>query len=658
MLLDGSYLGNPRDLVAGLIEIALRPPETCDLERWASEHVVFGRDDPYPGPYDPDRFPHMREVLSALSPDAPARVVTLMGNAQGGKTVVANIFLGATLDMDPSATMITHPTLENAKRWSNTKWRPFVQSTPALKRAINIDTSRDSRSTMFYMERRDGRGFVIANGANSAASLSMITIKYQVQDDLAKWEQNSAGDPEPQADKRSAAHPFAKLFKASTPTVKGACRITRAWLAGTQEVREVPCPHCGEYQELTWENLRDSTADRPAETAHFSCTECGCAIERQNKHALLAAGRWSARNPAARDRSFRIWAAYMPNMEWSGIVEEWRAAKGDPNREQAFWNDTLGLAFEIAGEAPEAEKLHARAEAGGHPLGFVPPGGLWLTAGADCQVDRVEIRVWAWGAERRRWMIAREIIPGHISEDDTRAALDRFLEHSSWPDAFGHRRRIDQLAIDTGYATSHVYDWVRSCPRDKVMAVKGSTAAMAPEVMASRPPRSTKTGRKVRSRFTLWMIGTGRIKAAFYADLRKEDPLARGHVGLAAGLDEEEFRQIAAEKYVSVQRRNGYTEYEWRKAYERNEALDCYVYAEAAARRLDWHRLSDAQWQALAAEREAAPPSPQADMFDPAPAATIRPQTSTVTPVPAAPANAVRRHRRPAPAGEDYLGGA
>ena len=74
-----------------------------------------------------------------------------------------------------------------------------------------------------------------------------------MQDDLSKWENNDAGEPETQAETRSKAYEDAKILKVSTPTEEGACRISRSYDRGTQEQWHVPCPHCHELQPLEWE---------------------------------------------------------------------------------------------------------------------------------------------------------------------------------------------------------------------------------------------------------------------------------------------------------------------------------------------------------------------------------------------------------------------
>src|SRR4029077_20400566 len=82
-------------------------------------------------------------------------------------------------------------------RWSE-------RITPRLSNAIHSDARcRDTAGLRF----------------NALWKRYQITVDRQVQDDLAKWEMTPAGDPESQADNRSRAIEFAKIFKVSTPLV-------------------------------------------------------------------------------------------------------------------------------------------------------------------------------------------------------------------------------------------------------------------------------------------------------------------------------------------------------------------------------------------------------------------------------------------------------
>src|SRR5258708_5340701 len=132
----------------------LKPPPPIDFTTWAEANIVFGKESPFPGPYRQDLFPYFRKVLKCLQPDHPAREVVVMGSAQGGKTVVANTFVGGALDLDPGPVMYVHPTIENGDRWVQTKWKPFVNQSRALKAIFPWENrSRDAANRARYKER-------------------------------------------------------------------------------------------------------------------------------------------------------------------------------------------------------------------------------------------------------------------------------------------------------------------------------------------------------------------------------------------------------------------------------------------------------------------------------------------------------------------------
>ncbi len=61
------------------------------------------------------------------------------------------------------------------------------------------------------------------------------------------------------------------------------------------------------------------------------------------------------------------------------------------------------------------------------------------------------------------------------------------------------------------------------------------------------------------------------------------------------------FKQLAVEQLVTKVI-NGYPKREWQKIHERNEALDCHIYARAASIALGVDRFTDKQWQRLAGD--------------------------------------------------------
>lgn len=614
MPLDAPHLASAAWHVHDVMADVLEPPPPVDFNAWAVENLVFGQESPFPGPYDPVRFPFFARILDVLAPDHPARTVVLKKSAQLGGTVLAQIFLGAALDLDPGPFLYVHPTEGNGTRWARTKWRPMLRQTTALTKLFGTATTREGGNSTLYQERRDGRGFLQISGANSEASLSMISVPRQVQDDLSKWEVNNAGDPETQSDSRSKAFEWAKVFKIGTPLIEDSCRITRAFDRSTQEHYHVPCPQCSHEHPLEWENLQANLDEAYPERAHFTCPACGFPIEQHHIPVMTQRGRWVAHNPGASVVGFYLWSAYSQLESLRRIAEAWFQAKGDPAKEQAFENDTLGRAYRVAGDSPPWEGLRDRAEAGDRRRGVIPRGALLLVFGMDCQDDRVEWHLVGFGRDLKRWTVEYGTVEHHISTPQALEGLDKLMKRG-WPDFLGNRREVDLAAIDGNAWTNEVFDWVKRWPQSKVIMVRGVHPDSAPPLALVRKERG-KDGKLKRYQKRFFNVGVSGLKLGLYKHLTKLDPMERGYVDIPAGMGEEFFRQLTAERRIPVNRR-GFTVYRWVKPREQaNEVLDTSVYAEAAAIRLGWRSLTDGQWDHLEGEREKPPASGQLDLED------------------------------------------
>lgn len=649
-------LANPERVALEVFAEVVEPPPPIDLNAWASApgNVVMGSDSPSPGGYNPEFYPWFKAILAALGPDDPCTEVSLMKGIQLGGTVQAQIFIGGMLAQEPGPAMIVHPTEMNARRFVRQKWRPFIRNSVVLRRLFPA-RSRDAGASLDYQERIDGRGFVQQASAASPSELSQVSIKYMVQDDLDKWVSDGVtGDPERAADGRCEAYiraGSAKILKIGNPVLKHDSRILRAWLRGTQERWHVACPHCGTEQPLEWENLRaalefdrerfraDGMPDQEArdlaeQEAHFTClgADCGRPIGQADVRRIIKGGRWVAANPRAgrRARSFHFWSAFVKPL--SDIAAKWFTDKGHPESEQRFLNEEAGLAYEAAGESPEWEGLRDRGQ-GGHDRGTIPEGGLILVAAVDCQGDRVEAHVQAFGAGLRRWTVDYRIIPGHIREERAREALDRLLEEE-FPNAFGHRRRIERLGIDAGAYKGEVEGWVERHSPKRVMMVRGHKDQHAPDLVVSVSRTKRREAKAVtgRSGHTIQWVGAAVIKGQLYGCLGLTDPLGPGWCGFPSGLEDEFYRQLCAERRMQ---QKGTGEWRWVPQYENNEVLDTAVYCQAMAVSLAWKANGSQRWEELRQRWETpAPAGPQADLFQPAP-----PQDPPTAP---APANAVR----------------
>lgn len=615
----GVMLASAEYLALQAMGAAWTPPPPVDYVKWAEENIVFSAaESQFPGPFNFERFPYLREILKALSPDDPCRFVTVKGSAQIGKTVLGNVFVGGSMEMTAGLFLCVHPTEDNASRWSKLKLKQMLRGTASLRRLFP-EKSRDGGDSVLFKERTDGLMQLLISGANSPASLSQITAFRQVQDDLSKWEANAAGDPEHQSDDRSRAVEFAKIAKLSTPLVEPGCRITKNFKAGSQELPFVPCPHCQHMQVLEWANMLAHLDPTKPEDAHFVCTgaDCGGIIEEHHRPQMLAGLEWRAQNEAAKreHRSFWIWSAYSYLQSFERIAREWLKAKGDTEAERTFLNDTAGEAFETQGEAPPWEKLRDRAATSHYAKGEIPPGALINALGIDCQGDRVEWQFVSFGRDFRRYVVDYGVIAGHITDAICQERLDALLIQT-WPNAFGRRAGLDIAAIDGNAYTEDVWGWAKRHPRSKLIMVRGHPSDNAPRLARVRRERNEKTGKLLRYASRFYNFGQSIMKIGLYRDMEKDDPLARGFVAFPRGLEDEYFRQLTAERRTPV-KKHGFVRYIWTKdPTQANEALDNHLQAEAAAIKYGIRGLPDAIWDRLEAERETPPAPGQGDLED------------------------------------------
>lgn len=632
------FLSPAEAVVARAIAAAMRPPDPPDITRWATDNVEFDERSPLPGPFRIDRFPFLREIHEVLSPEHPAREVSLRGSAQWGKTVsVINPTLGAWFCYGPLDALVVHPTQSAAMEWGSAKWMPMRRQAPDLRRLFG-DGRGEQRDGLFNQETVARDGSLKVASAGSPSDLTGTTRRLVIMDDLAKFEMTDKGDPEALAESRASGFEDAKILRVSTPLIKGTCRISRAYDRSDRRVYDVPCPHCGHMAPLTWENFRASIDPERLHAAHFRCDACGAAIGHEHKEAMVAAGRWRPTNPRGDHPGFFLWRAYAPQRDWASIAVDFArmmgwtsagaigtgeaalAAKVEAETEQTFWNDVLGLPYEQATGGPDWEVLRDRVELAPEgsflPKARVPAAGVLLSAGVDCQADRTEVQIVAWGRDRRSWVVDYVVIPHEIGSDAARTALDALLK-ADWRTAAGRLLPLDALAIDSGAFTDDVWSWAQRHPRSRVIVVKGSSAANGPVMMPMQDRRRDGKAKRLQSRRG-YMLNVSQLKADFYRRLERDDPEARGYVAFATGLGDEYYRQVTAEVRVLKRQQSGVITSQWTlvEPSRRNEGLDTMLYAEAAARRAGWAHFTDGQWDALDAERAGPPDTPQGDLFD------------------------------------------
>jgi phage terminase large subunit GpA-like protein len=370
-------------------------------------------------------------------------------------------------------------------------------------------------------------------------------------------------------------------------------------------------------QVLEWDNMLAGLDPTKPDDAHFTCIACGALIEEHHRPQMLAGFEWRAKNPAAKreHRSFWIWSAYSYLQSWARITQEWLKNRGDPAAEKTFLNDTVGKAYRAHGEARPWEEIRDRAMESSYVRGNVPAGALLLMLGIDCQVDRVEWQLVAFGREFRRYVIDYGIIDRHISDPDCQRNLDLLLA-KTWRNVAGRQLGIELAAIDGNAWTEDVWTFARRHPSSKLIMIRGRGDDSASRLARVKKERNEKTGKLLRYSKRFYHLGVSVLKMALYRDLAKDDPLSVSYIAFPSGLEDDYFQELTAERRAPV-KRNGFTVFRWVKDDRQdNEALDTLVQATGAAIKFGVYGMSDLSWANLEAERETPLAHRQGDIED------------------------------------------
>lgn len=159
------------------------PDPDLTVCQWADKNVILSsKSSAEPGQFRSDRTPYVKEILEALSPSSPVQRVVWQAGAQLGKTQSGLNWLGAIIDLWPGPTLLVEPTLEISKKLSKQRIAPMIESTAALRAKVSENKSKDSSNTMF--EKEFPGGMLMMTGANSAAGLRSMPIRYLFLDEV------------------------------------------------------------------------------------------------------------------------------------------------------------------------------------------------------------------------------------------------------------------------------------------------------------------------------------------------------------------------------------------------------------------------------------------------------------------------------------------
>jgi len=574
-------------------------PINLSVSQWADEfRLLSSKASSEPGKWRTDRTPYLREILDSLSSNNSIEQVVFMKGAQLGATEAGNNWLGYIVDLVPGPAMMVQPTVDMLKRLTKQRLDPMFSETPTLANKVMEKKSRDSQNTLFLKEFPGG--LLLLAGANSPTGLRSAPIRYLFLDEIDGYPADCGGEGSPIKLAEARTRTFKrnrKIFLVSTPTEERTSQIEPAFLSGDQRYFFVPCPHCNEYQKLVFDNLRWEKNN--PDKVFYSCCKCGEAINEGSKNTMLAAGKWipTAETKNKKLRSYHLNSLYSPLgwYSWSDIARDWEEAQGNVLKLKGFVNTVLGETWKDKGESPEWEFLYRRKE--DYQPGTIPDGVLFLTAGVDVQKDRIELEIVGWSKNLVSYSIDYVSIIGDPTLAETWDKLDA-IKDKIYLNKKNKKFQIEKMAIDTGFNTQIVYNYIRNSRDSRLMAIKGMNSGA---LMVGQPKYIDvkNDGKTYRRGLAFYPVAVSLIKEELYSFLNLEKSVdgttPRGYCHFPE-YEAEYFKMLTAEQKKTISKR-GVNVAVWEKIRNRNEALDCRVYARAAAYQFGIDRFTDEDWK-------------------------------------------------------------
>lgn len=470
-----------------------------------------------------DFSPYLREIVNNFDPRSPVNMVVVVKGAQLGLSqLVLETIMGYTIDVYPRSMLFVSADKATAEENMAVRVDSMLYET-GLQDRIRPSSGKKTRSTGDTSNRKEFAGGVLyARSAQSANKMRNISAGVLLFDELDAAKQNVGrqGSPIHLAESRTASFERTrKLYFVSTPTTDRDSNIYPAYLRGDRRKWEIPCPHCGEYQQLLWdgkasfhddiETLKASNKSNAGikfeldtngilipSSVYYECVN-GCRIDETAKYFMNLKGRWTATAKTTKRGLVSYHLSSLPSnfSSWTIIVQEFLDAKKDKNALQVWVNNRLG---EIWVEQPKSVDVTKLNENIANYKPGIVPNLVALDRGNSkiclliCSVDVngsrdpksttgwLAVEVKGYCSNGVSYSIAKAEIHGSLEQGEgCWVALDTIMNHtflSDDDDKDGNPTgfKIQAMFIDTGNKTNVVYNFTEKCSKHpRTFGIKG-----------------------------------------------------------------------------------------------------------------------------------------------------------------------------------------
>lgn len=575
-----------------------------------------------------DVNPFMREIIDCCDVNNPVREVNVMKGVQitytTGVLEAAAFYYMAHIKTLPIMYITADKELATARVENN--FLPMLSESgfSHIIRSSDEGNRRKTGKTTNHLQF-EGGGYMVPFGAQNANKMRTYSICVMLKDEMDTWPNivGKDGDPDALTDARCSGYwERRKIFRGSTPLLKGNSKIYKAYLNGDRRKYMVLCKYCSYPQYLRWETKNKKTGivggfhweiddgTLVLDSVSYNCQNCGKPHYEADKENLFSEKHGAHWNPTAKPiephiRSYHLPALYSPigMQPWSQNVSEYLKAFDpiekkviDTGKFQVFYNNILAEPFEIFGAkinfvTVSAHRRHI------YKFGEIPNNYakefsgsriLFLTCQVDVHKTNLAVAIMGWTKGNISYLI--DYFRFYTEKDDDDCIelsspvwekIRELIEEKIYIADDKKEYRIAYTLIDAGYANDTVTSFC-SQYASSVYPILGRDRPSKNQRISEFSDFKTKLGT------TGYRITVDHYKDRLSGVLRREWIEAKGdqktyHFNAPLDTTDKQLKELIVESRRERRDERGYINYYWfRPAKVPNELWDLLVYGHAA----------------------------------------------------------------------------
>ena len=560
------------------------PPQPMTVSECADKYRILSNKSARPGKWETNFVAFNRQIMDCFAYDCIEEIWYVKPTQTGGTDGILNMILYAAIQ-DPSPAMIVEPNEGLADEISQERIDDMIRSCDKLQEqaAVRDDDSTKKKKVFNNMT-------LYLAWAGSPSSLASRPIRYVFFDEVNKYPAFSGQEASPIALGKERTNTFIlnrKLIYVSTPTVENGYVTVGEKSADARFRYKIACPHCGEYQQLIFPQVKFGDEREPSkveEVSWYECEKCQARIFDSDKAELIRRGKWFDLNSGLdfetcmaeqrpRRVGFQISRLYSPWHTFGMVGAEFIRAKDDPMNLMNWKNSWMAEEWiERIYHKSEDDILSHKNET---PALVVPPGTVAVTGG----IDPGQGGFWFLNLA---WVFKNGIYDVHVVHygflTDWELVRQLFLE-GAYQGEGGKAYPVWRAGLDTGGGeyggggvtmTEDSYNFLRRFGGNRIFGTKGVGQRSGKRMQVSVIDKMPKSNQPIPGGVTLWLIDTDSFKDVLHYRLQVK-PTDPGGITFNAETQPDIAKHILAEE----KRKNRKGETEWVQASSMNHLLDC-----------------------------------------------------------------------------------